>query len=118
MNLHPRMQHSKNTFIKSSRFLNEATNTTSSRFFREATNTVSSRFFREATGRQTGPPNPQVRNGANVEAASCRFHHDYGPLVFLDANRQDVTSIFLVLIDRMPIGRFLRCGFLGALSWN
>ncbi|HOA10751.1 MAG TPA: hypothetical protein PKN65_10800, partial [Tenuifilaceae bacterium] len=44
------MQHSKNTFIKSSRFLNEATNTTSSRFFREATNTVSSRFFREATG--------------------------------------------------------------------
>jgi len=44
------MQHSENTIIKSSRFLNEATKTTSSRFFREATNTVSSRFFREATG--------------------------------------------------------------------
>lgn len=50
MNVYPIMQHSENTIIKSSRFLNEATKTTSSRFFREATNTVSSRFFREATG--------------------------------------------------------------------
>jgi len=50
VNVYPIMQHSENTIIKSSRFLNEATKTTSSRFFREATNTVSSRFFREATG--------------------------------------------------------------------
>ncbi|OQB95594.1 MAG: hypothetical protein BWX80_04250 [Candidatus Hydrogenedentes bacterium ADurb.Bin101] len=55
--------------------------------------------------------NPHVRNGANVEEASCRFHRDCSPHVLLDAKRQDAASTFLVPIGFTPTTRFLRCGF-------
>jgi hypothetical protein len=41
-----------------------------------------------------------------AEEASCRFHRDCGPHVFLDTRRQDAASTFFFLITLAPTRRF------------